>query len=151
MDLKYSWLFLMLVFACMERPADSQDSGSALETDATWIQDSRPLPDQDSWFYLDQPAPLFRKEFGTTGEIKQAKLLITAAGYYQAWINGNAVGKNVLDPVWTDYSKRIYFSEYDVTSLLQSGDNCLAVTLGNGFYNPLPLRKWGQRHLRTDL
>ena len=151
MDLKYSWLFLMLVFACMERPADSQDSGSALETDATWIQDSRPLPDQDSLFYLDQPAPLFRKEFGTTGEIKQAKLLITAAGYYQAWINGNAVGKNVLDPVWTDYSKRIYYTEYDVTSLLQSGDNCLAVTLGNGFYNPLPLRKWGQRNLRTDL
>ena len=34
--------------------------------------------------------------------------------------------------------------------MLEKGNNCLAVILGNGFYNPLPLRKWGRRNLRTD-
>jgi alpha-L-rhamnosidase len=57
----------------------------------------------------------------------------------------------MFEPAWTDFSKRIYFSEYDITSLLQSGNNCLGVTLGNGFYNPLPLRMWGRRNLRNDL
>ena len=76
---------------------------------------------------------------------------ITAAGYFKAFINGSGIEKNVLDPAWTDFSKRIYYSEYDVTSMIQEGDNCLGVSLGNGFYNPLPMRKWGSRNLREDL
>ena len=79
------------------------------------------------------------------------RLYITAAGYYKASLNGKQVGKNALDPAWTDYSKRIYYTSYDVTSMLEDGDNCLGVSLGNGFYNPLPLRKWGRRNLRNDL
>ena len=35
--------------------------------------------------------------------------------------------------------------------MIQEGDNCLGVSLGNGFYNPLPMRKWGSRNLREDL
>jgi len=118
---------------------------------AVWIRDGRALPGSDSLFYLDQPAPLFRKEFKSVTNIDSAKLWITAAGYYKATINGKPAGRNVLDPAWTDFSKRIYYAEYDVDSLLDEGDNCLGVTLGNGFYNPLPLRKWGHRNLRNDL
>lgn len=117
---------------------------------AQWIHDGRPLPENDSLFYLDQPAPLFRKEFAVRSGIQKAQLFITAAGYYQATMNGKELGKNVLDPAWTDYSKRIYYTEYDVTSHLREGANCLGVSLGNGFYNPLPLRKWGRRNLRKD-
>lgn len=119
-------------------------------TKAHWITDDMELPGNDSLFYLDNPAPVFRKEFEAKKLIDSAKLIITAAGYYKATINGKAVGKNELDPAWTDFSKRIYYSEYDVTSLINKGVNCLGVSLGNGFYNPLPLRKWGHRNLRTD-
>ena len=118
---------------------------------AMWITDRRPLPSSDSLFYLDMPAPIFRKIFSAKNKIEKASLFITAAGYYKATINGAPVGNSVLDPAWTTYSKRIYYTEYDVTSLIGSGNNCLAVSLGNGFYNPLPLRKWGRRNLRTDL
>ncbi|MEM9326590.1 MAG: family 78 glycoside hydrolase catalytic domain [Bacteroidota bacterium] len=120
------------------------------DSDAIWIADGRTTPVHDSLFYLNQPAPLFRKEFQTASQIKSARLSITAAGYYQASINGELVGKNTLDPAWTDFSKRIYFTEYEVTHLLAEGANCLGVSLGNGFYNPLPLRKWGMRNLRED-
>ncbi|MFB9054810.1 family 78 glycoside hydrolase catalytic domain [Formosa undariae] len=118
---------------------------------ASWITYERPLPEKDSLFYLNHPAPIFRKEFNSKESIKKATLYITAAGYYEATINGERIGKNILDPAWTDFSKRIFVSEYDITSQINENENCLGVTLGNGFYNPLPLRKWGRRNLRTDL
>ncbi|HTN69132.1 MAG TPA: family 78 glycoside hydrolase catalytic domain [Dysgonamonadaceae bacterium] len=115
---------------------------------AIWIGDGKLQPDIDSLFYLDDPAPLFRKEFNLKSELKTAHLLITAAGYYTARINSDRVGINMLDPAWTAFDKRIYYSEYDITDLLNPGENCLGITLGNGFYNPLPLRMWGNRNLR---
>ena len=148
-SLSSSLILIFFLSGCS--PSTDLREGLHADGSAQWIQDGRPLPDNDSLFYLDDPAPLFRKEFSANGNIEKAVLYITAAGYYQATLNAVPVGNNVLDPAWTDYSKRIYYAEYDVTSLLATGDNCLGVSLGNGFYNPLPLRKWGRRNLRTDL
>ncbi|MGB2435762.1 MAG: family 78 glycoside hydrolase catalytic domain, partial [Flavobacteriaceae bacterium] len=66
-------------------------------------------------------------------------------------INTLELENNILDPTWTDYSKRIYYKEYDITQQLTRGINCLGVTLGNGFYNPLPLKMWGRINLRERL
>ena len=41
---------------------------------AKWIQDSRKLPETDSLFYLEDPSPLFRKEFKVDKSIKNVKL-----------------------------------------------------------------------------
>ena len=119
--------------------------------DASWIGDTKVEPTLDSLMYLDDPAPLFRKEFVTQENIKSALLSITAAGYYSATINGEKIGKNFLDPAWTSYNKRVYYAEYDISSQLKPGANCLGVTLGNGFYNPLPLKMWGTYNLRKLL
>jgi len=144
-------VLLFLIVACGKNQEKKETIVFFENKIAQWIQDDRLLPTGDSLFYLDQPAPLFRKEFKTENNIEQARLFITAAGYYKASINGTGIEKNVLDPAWTDFSKRIFYSEFDVTSLINDGDNCLGVQLGNGFYNPLPLRKWGRRNLRNDL
>lgn len=146
-------LFGIYVVALLSCNSDHDHIASSLGVDdnAFWIEDGIPLPESDSLFYLDHPAPLFRKAFKTDRAIKNALLSITAAGYYKVFINGNGIKKNVLDPAWTDFSKRIYYSEYDVTSLIEDGDNCLGVSLGNGFYNPLPMRKWGARNMRKDM
>jgi len=141
---------VLVLFSCNSAP-ERIASNLALDDGAFWIEDGIALPKSDSLFYLEHPSPLFRKEFKTDKTIESASLRITAAGYFRASINGNGIEKNVLDPAWTDFSKRIYYSEYDVTSLIQDGDNCLGVSLGNGFYNPLPMRKWGRRNLREDL
>jgi alpha-L-rhamnosidase len=37
-------------------------------------------------------------------------------------------------PGWTDYSQRLYYVTYDVTSLLQEGSNTLGAILGDGWY-----------------
>lgn len=140
----------ILLTSCNRVQEMPETNGAFENSEAQWLIDGRDLPSFDSLFYLDRPAPLFRKEFAAGKKIEHAKLSITAAGYYKASLNGKDVGKNELDPAWTDYSKRIYYTEYDVTSLMDEGDNCLGVSLGNGFFNPLPLRKWGHRNLRTD-
>lgn len=148
----YPIVFLLFIFfSCVQPSGQIEKVVFDENTKAQWIQDARQLPESDSLFYLDDPAPVFRKEFSPGKTIQKAMLYITAAGYYKATLNGEPVGKIELDPAWTDFSKRIYYSEYDVTSLLYDGDNCLGVSLGNGFYNPLPLRKWGHRNLREDL
>lgn len=144
-------ILLILSISCNRHLTKSNPNETNTLDSAMWITDARALPASDSLFYLDMPAPIFRKLFSSKNKIEAASLSITAAGYYKATINGVSVGNSELDPAWTTYSERIYYSEYDVTSLIGSGINCLAVSLGNGFYNPLPLRKWGRRNLRTDL
>jgi alpha-L-rhamnosidase len=142
---------LFLLVACNRALEKTESKSLGTDDNIFWIEDGQPLPVSDSLFYLANPSPLFRREFKTDKTIEYAKLSITAAGYYKASINGTGVGENVLEPAWTDFSKRVYYTEYEVTTLIQNGDNCLGVSLGNGFYNPLPLRKWGRRNLRKDL
>jgi len=127
---------------------------SLLEPDdwrARWINDGKTNPTRDEDLYKEDPAPLFRKTFALPKAARKARLYVTGLGYYEARLNGQPVGDHALDPAWTAYSKRVFYSTYDVTELLRDGANSLAVTLGNGWYNPLPLRMWGHLNLRQHL
>ena len=116
-----------------------------------WLNDGRSNPLKEAEFYQDDPAPQFRKEFTLTRKIARARLSISGLGYYEAHLNGKQVGDRCLDPGWTRYSARTLYSTYDVTAQMHAGENCLGVTLGNGWYNPLPLRMWGRYDLRDSL
>ena len=118
---------------------------------ATWINDGKSNPEAEDDFYKFDPAPLFRKEFVLGKPVKQARLYITGLGYYEASMNGHRIGDHRLDPGWTKFSERVYYSTYDVTGQLVDGNNCMGVTLGNGWYNPLPLRMWGHKNIRAHL
>lgn len=117
----------------------------------SWLSDGTPLPDTDAGFFQDDPAPLFRKEFTTKGEVRSARLSLSGLGYVEASMNGRRIGDQELDPIWTIPDKRVYSSVYDLTADLQRRGNCIGVTLGNGWYNPLPLRMWGHVNLRERL
>ncbi|MEI7423942.1 MAG: family 78 glycoside hydrolase catalytic domain [Prolixibacteraceae bacterium] len=120
-------------------------------TGASWIGEGEQVTIADSLLFRDHPAPLFRKQFTLTRKVAKATLSISAAGYYIAFINGKPLINNILDPAWTNFSKRIFYSSYDVTSLLKTGRNAICTSLGNGFYNLLPLRMFGSRNLRDQL
>ncbi|MDT8400412.1 MAG: family 78 glycoside hydrolase catalytic domain [Bacteroidales bacterium] len=141
----YLVLAVILSVSCDEKKAHPDMEG------ALWIQDTMPLPDHDSLFYGNHPAPIFRKEFTVRKDFRSARLLISAAGYYRFFINGTDSENNILSPSWTDYSQRVYYSEYDITESIVKGQNCAGVSLGNGFYNPLPLKMWGHLNLRENL
>ena len=116
---------------------------------AKWIDDGKPLPDKDEDFYNPDPAPLLRKEFTITKPVVRARLHMAGIGYAYASLNGGRVNTDELGPPWTNFDKRVLFNTYDVQ--VQQGINCLGLTLGNGWFNPLPLRMWGGRNIRDAL
>lgn len=149
---KYLFCLLIVCFSVSNAVCALDARGAGIPPQNKWISNNQPVLTDVSSMYGTYPAPLFRKEFAvdTTG-IRKATLYITAAGYYKATLNGSRIGDIYLDPAWTDFSKRIYFTEYDLTASLSEGANCLGVTLGNGFYNPLPLQMWGYLNLRNAM
>ena len=145
------FLAILTLLGCQNLQTDNATDRLTGNGDAFWIGDGKEAPAEDSLFYLDDPAPIFRKEFSLNGDLQSARLLITAAGYYKATINGRRAGNNMLDPAWTEFGKRVYYSDYDITDLLSDGNNCIGVVLGKGFYDPLPMKMWGNKNLRVAL
>ncbi len=116
---------------------------------AKWITNSRVLPENDPDYYKEIPNPLLRKDIKINSEIKSARLYITGLGYYVAFINGRRVGDQMLDPGLTQYNKEVLYSTYDITEMLSRGENAIGVMLGNGWYNPLPIRLFNGLNLRN--
>lgn len=79
--------------------------------------------------------PLFRRSFDLTKKIASATLYISGLGQYEAYLNGEKVGNAFLTPGWTDYDKTVFYNTWDVTSMLQKGQNAIGVIVGNGFYH----------------
>jgi alpha-L-rhamnosidase len=118
---------------------------------AHWINDGRPVPSADEAFYEPDPAPLMRREFSLAKPVVRARLHVAGLGWCVPSLNGSRVGDHALAPPWTAFDRRILFSTHDVTGQLQPGLNCLGLALGNGWFNPLPLRMWGHRNIRDSL
>jgi alpha-L-rhamnosidase len=79
--------------------------------------------------------PYLRKSFDVTRRVQRAVLYATALGLYQVDLNGRRVGDHVFAPDWTDYRKRLRYQAYDVTTLLQHGNNAIGAILANGWYS----------------
>lgn len=118
---------------------------------AQWITTTDPVPADEKALYDDRPNPLLRKEFTVSKAIKRARAYVSGLGYYELRLNGEKVGDHVLDPGWTDYSKRVLYSTYDVTAQLKKGRNAVAFMLGGGWYDPLPIRLFGRFDRRERL
>ena len=115
---------------------------------ASWISDNKPLPFRDEDFYKDNPNPLLRREFNAKKEIKSARLFISGLGYYVSFINGERVGDHMLDVALTRYAKQVMYSTYDITPLVNKGRNAIGISLGDGWYNPMPIRLFQSTNLR---
>ncbi|MBX3062736.1 MAG: family 78 glycoside hydrolase catalytic domain [Anaerolineae bacterium] len=94
------------------------------------------------------PAPFLRKAFNLPGAIRSARLYITAQGLYECSINGQRIGEDVFTPGWTVYPKRIQYQVYDVSDLLNAGDNVIGAILGDGW--AVGYVGWGSRQTYSD-
>lgn len=90
--------------------------------------------------------PILRSRF----ELKKAKkvtLKIVGLGFFTAYINGKRVSEDRFLPLSTDYGKRenhpigeqlfghrLYVPEFDITHLVEEGNNTLVVHFGGGWY-----------------
>jgi alpha-L-rhamnosidase len=80
------------------------------------------------------PAPYLRRAFTLDEPTVSARLYVTALGLYEARLNSRRVGDSFLAPGWTDYTQRILYRTYDVTSLLTPGENVLGAIVADGWY-----------------
>ncbi len=83
-------------------------------------------------------ARYLRKEFNLADEIAEARLYVSGLGQYSAFINGDEVAADeLLKPALSDYRKRMYFNTFDVTDMLNNGDNAIGVILEGGHYTAM--------------
>ncbi len=82
----------------------------------------------------------FKTTFTKNKPIKQARAYISGLGFYEIQINKKKVGDQVLDPAQSTYSKRIYYSTYDVTDYLSEENNTILVSVAPGWYGIPSLR-----------
>jgi alpha-L-rhamnosidase len=80
-----------------------------------------------------------RKEFELGRNVVRARAYVCGLGYYEFRLNGRKVGRNVLDPAWTTYDKRVLYVSYDITRFLRTGKNAVAVMLGQGWFKSTAL------------
>lgn len=99
-----------------------------------WVESTLPVVKRKKGFG-NQPAPtLFRKDFSLSGEIKKARLYVTCHGIYEASINGKRVDDRTFAPEYSSYDSYLSYQTYDVTSLLQDGQNVLGLYVADGWY-----------------
>jgi alpha-L-rhamnosidase len=122
---------------------DQQDRPSSWSEPAWWemglLEEKEWTAD---WIEVDwdedpkafKPSPFFRRSFTLDQPVKSARLYITAHGLYEAWLNGQRVGDQVFTPGYTPYDRQLQYQVYDVTALLQAGENVLGSILGDGWY-----------------
>jgi len=82
----------------------------------------------------------FKNTFTKYKPIKQARAYISGLGFYEMQINRKKVGDRVLDPAQSTYSKRIYYSTYDITDYLSETNNVILVSVAPGWYGMPSLR-----------
>ena len=90
--------------------------------------------------------PILRSHF-SAGRVKKATLRVLGLGFYHCYINGKEISADRFLPLSTDFEPRkdypvhekltghrVYVPEYDVTELIRSGENVLALHFGGGWY-----------------
>ena len=119
------------------------EMGEVAESDSAWwemsLLDSKwqadwITPDWEEDTSRSQPAPLLRRNFNAKSDLIAARIYATSLGLYELRLNGQRVGDAVLTPGWTSYENRLQYQTYDVTNLVQEGENVVGVLLGDGWY-----------------
>lgn len=100
---------------------------------ADWI--ARPVSPRGNVDRIEPgPVPLLRRAFAVPCRPVRARIYVSALGIHNLTINGQPVSNALFDPGWTEYHQRLLYAAYDVTSLLQEGENVLASAVGDGWW-----------------
>ena len=80
------------------------------------------------------PAELLRKSFAVAGTVSSAIAFVSGVGWIDAALNGEEIAPtDRLNPGRTNFDMRQWYMAYDVTSLVQTGDNVVGILLGRGW------------------
>lgn len=76
-----------------------------------------------------------QKEFKLNKRAVKARVYVTGLGAYLVNFNGKKLGKDILTPGWTHYTKSLQYQTYDIDPEdLSVGANFISATVGNGWW-----------------
>lgn len=101
------------------------------DVEGEWIG-RKPAPEAASSEAAESVSYL-RKMVSVPPGFTSARLYITAMGLYEASINGQRVGQDVLAPGFTDHRKRTLVQRHDVSALVTPGENVVAAIVAGGW------------------
>ncbi len=79
--------------------------------------------------------PMFRRDFTVRGRVRRARLYAVSRGIYDCRINGLEVTDTRLNPGAGHYDRHLYYQTYDITKLINVGENGIGFTLSSGWWN----------------
>lgn len=100
---------------------------------AKWINQEQTIPDPEK----ERPASYLKKKFYIShkeSSHQKVTLYATAHGIYNIYINGHHVDGFVMAPGTSEYRTILQYQKYDVTDLIQDGENEILAVLGNGWW-----------------
>lgn len=131
--------------------AESSFETALPEWKAKWIESSIPrgvkcydydsrsaeniLDESHSGLKPGAAAVLFERNIHLTDKpISRARVYTTAYGVYRLTVNNQRPDDREFAPEFTSYEKLHFFQTYNVTKLLQTGDNRLCMYVADGWY-----------------
>lgn len=85
------------------------------------------------WIAGEGASPRFRREIDLRGTPVAARLYVCGQGVCEASVNGQDVGQP-LGPTLSRYPRRMFYDTLDVTDLVRTGRNTVAIWLAPGWY-----------------
>ena len=89
-----------------------------------------------TWITGGYSSRVLRREFTLAAKTDplNSVVYVSGIGYFELECNGVKIGDHELDIGWTDYSKRVLYTSFDLSPCLVVGKNVLGVTLGAGWF-----------------
>lgn len=116
-------------------PHGAGPDNSGWKNAVVWVQKKGPEETPVLYPWIPDSVKALRKTFDVGGAVKSARLYATALGAYEMFLNGKRVSSDFMAPGWTDYRERVLYQTYDVTDLVQAGQNWLEALLAPGWYS----------------
>ena len=86
------------------------------------------------------PTLQFRKDFTLDAAPVSAHVTVNSPAYFELYVNGEKVGKDVLSPAVSKLDAQTFSLTYDVGSYLKAGANCIGIWLGAGWADAIVVR-----------
>lgn len=115
----------------------TQSDGKA-ESETAWFETAKMEERWDAdWISAPEDKtrmPVLYRDFAVEGGLKKARLYIFGAGLYEVDINGRKAGDEYLLPGYHSYDLLMEYQTFDVTEMIEKGNNRVSILLGEGWY-----------------
>ncbi len=101
---------------------------------ADWVESALPIKKRGKGLGKQCPATMFRKSFFVDGNVQKARLYATCHGVYRLTVNGKKVDDREMAPEYSSYEKVLCYQVYDLTDMLEKGENVIGLYVGEGWY-----------------